>query len=242
MDDEIALLARQLQGAIEVARLGGVETLPKPVFRAPAPSSSTLPIVVASVAPGGGTPAEQLERLRVDVIGECTRCKLHRGRNKLVFGVGNPTADIVFVGEGPGGDEDRQGIPFVGRAGQLLTKMIEAMKLKRDDVYICNVVKCRPPNNRDPEPDEVESCEPFLKAQLAIVQPKVIVCLGKYAAQTLLRSKTPISKMRGHWFEYEGVPLMPTFHPSYLLREEDDPEKKRKREAWSDLQQVMKRL
>jgi DNA polymerase len=147
---------------------------------------------------------------------------------------------LAFVGEGPGADEDRQGIPFVGKAGQLLTRMIEAMGLMRDDVYICNVVKCRPPSNRDPEPDEVAACEPFLQAQLSIVQPRVIVALGRHAAQTLLRSKTPITRLRGSWREYRGIPLMPTYHPSYLLREEADPSKQRKREAWSDLQEVMK--
>ena len=169
-------------------------------------------------------------------------CKLHRGRNKLVFGTGNPQAELVFVGEGPGADEDRQGIPFVGKAGALLTRMIDAMGRKRDDVYICNVVKCRPPNNRDPEPDEVDACDPFLKAQLAILKPRAIVCLGRHAAQTLLRTKTPITKLRGTWLTYQGIDVMPTYHPSYLLREEADPDKKRKREAWADLQQVMKRL
>jgi uracil-DNA glycosylase len=186
--------------------------------------------------------ADKLLRLERDVVGACIRCKLHRGRNKLVFGVGNPQAELVFVGEGPGADEDRQGVPFVGKAGALLTRMIEAMGKKRDDVYICNVVKCRPPNNRDPEPDEVEACEGFLKAQLSILKPRVIVCLGRHAAQALLRNKTPITKLRGTWMRYQGVDVMPTYHPSYLLREEADPDKKRKREAWEDLKQVMKKL
>lgn len=180
-------------------------------------------------------PAVKLERLSSEILGPCRRCKLNRGRNNVVFGVGNPEAKLVFVGEGPGADEDRQGIPFVGKAGQLLTRMISAMGFTRDDVYICNVVKCRPPNNRDPEPDEVEACERFLKAQLAILQPKVIVTLGKYAAQTLLRTNRPISRLRGEWFQYEGIDLIPTFHPAYLLR---SPEKKR--EAWDDLQKVMR--
>lgn len=181
-----------------------------------------------------GTGAEKLEELERDILGNCRRCKLHRGRTRVVFGSGNPSAELVFVGEGPGAEEDRQGLPFVGAAGQLLTRMIEAMGYPRDEVYICNVVKCRPPNNRDPEPDEVRSCERFLKAQLAIVQPKVIITLGKYAAQTLLRSDQPISRLRGSWHAYEGVALLPTFHPAYLLR---SPEKKR--EAWQDLQKVM---
>jgi len=170
-------------------------------------------------------------------LGECTRCKLGRGRTKLVFGVGSPTAALMFVGEGPGADEDRQGEPFVGRAGQLLTKMIEAMGLRREQVYIANVVKCRPPENRNPEPDEMDACEPFLRKQIAAIGPRVIVALGKIAAQTLLRDTTPITRLRGRWSAYEGVKLMPTFHPAYLLR---SPEEKKK--AWEDLQLVMKEL
>jgi uracil-DNA glycosylase family 4 len=170
-------------------------------------------------------------------LGECTRCKLGRGRTKLVFGVGSPTAPLMFVGEGPGADEDRQGEPFVGRAGQLLTKMIEAMGFRREDVYIANVVKCRPPENRNPEPDEMDACEPFLRRQIAAVGPRVIVALGKIAAQTLLRDTTPITRLRGRWAAYGGVKLMPTFHPAYLLR---SPEEKKK--AWEDLQLVMKEL
>ncbi|BDG01600.1 uracil-DNA glycosylase [Anaeromyxobacter oryzae] len=170
-------------------------------------------------------------------IGACTRCKLARGRTNLVFGVGNPRASLVFVGEGPGEDEDLSGEPFVGKAGQLLTKMIEAMGFRREDVYIANVVKCRPPGNRNPEPDEIDACEPFLRAQLAAIDPRVIVALGKFAAHTLLRETTPISKLRGRWREYAGVKLMPTFHPAYLLR---SPEEKKK--AWEDLQLVMKEL
>ncbi len=181
--------------------------------------------------------------MQTDVIGACTRCKLHRGRNHLVFGVGNPDADLVFVGEGPGEDEDRTGVPFVGRAGQLLTKMIGAMGRDRDrDVYICNVVKCRPPNNRKPEADEVDACVGFLDAQLAIVKPKVIVGLGATACHALLQTTTPISKLRGRFTTYKGIPFMPTYHPRYLLREERDPDKKRRREAWEDLKAVMQRL
>ena len=172
-----------------------------------------------------------------DELGECTRCKLHSGRNKIVFGVGNPKARLVFVGEAPGEDEDLQGEPFVGKAGQLLTKMIEAMGLRREDVYICNTVKCRPPNNRNPEPDELESCEPFLKGQLAALRPDAIVTLGKFASQALLRDQTPISRLRGIFREYAGVPLMPTFHPAYLLRAPGE-----KGKVWSDLQLVMKKL
>jgi uracil-DNA glycosylase family 4 len=163
------------------------------------------------------------------------KCKLHGGRTRLVFGVGNPSAELMFVGEGPGADEDLQGEPFVGRAGQLLTKMIEAMGFARSEVYIANVVKCRPPGNRDPEPDEIAACEPFLKAQIAAVRPRVVVALGRFAVQTLLRDATPIGKQRGRWREYEGVRLMPTFHPAYLLRNPAE-----KKPAWEDLQLVMK--
>lgn len=181
--------------------------------------------------------AEKLRILCDDVIGDCTRCKLHRGRNQLVFGSGNPQARLVFVGEAPGADEDRAGVPFVGRAGELLTKMIGAMGLRRDDVYICNVIKCRPPNNRDPEADEVEACASFLRAQLGILMPEVIVALGRFSNHALLRTQTPIAKLRGVWQQYEGIAVMPTFHPSYLLRDET-----KKRLVWLDLQQVMKRL
>ena len=170
-------------------------------------------------------------------VGECSRCKLASGRTTIVFGVGDPRAELMFVGEGPGADEDLRGEPFVGKAGQLLTKMIEAMGYRREEVYIANVVKCRPPGNRDPEPDEIAACEPFLKAQIAAVGPKVVVALGRFAVQTLLRDPTPISRQRGRWRDYEGVKLMPTFHPAYLLR--NPPEKKR---AWEDLQLVMKEL
>ena len=170
-------------------------------------------------------------------LGDCQRCRLKDGRKQIVFGVGNPEADLVFVGEAPGADEDRLGEPFVGVAGQLLTKMIEAMGFRRDDVYICNVIKCRPPGNRNPEPDEVASCEPFLKKQLAALRPRMIVTLGKFAAHCLLRVDTPITRLRGNFRSYEGIQLMPTYHPAFLLR---DPS--RKREAWSDLQVVVAAL
>ena len=190
----------------------------------------------ASRTPQAAMKLPVLEEVRAQ-IGECTRCKLHKGRHNIVFGVGDPKARLMFVGEAPGEDEDLQGFPFVGKAGQLLTKMIEAMGLKRDDVYICNTVKCRPPNNRNPEPDELEACEPFLKGQLAAVKPEVIVTLGKFAAQSLLRDASPVSRLRGHWREYEGIPLMPTFHPAYLLRSPGE-----KGKVWDDLKQVMKKL
>lgn len=169
---------------------------------------------------------------------DCARCRLCEKRTQVVFGVGNPEAELVFVGEGPGADEDAQGIPFVGKAGQLLTKMIEnGMGIKRDSVYICNVVKCRPPGNRNPELDEMAVCEPFLIQQLEIIQPKVIVALGKFAAQSLLRTQTPITRLRGNWGVYNGIKVMPTFHPAYLLRNEAG-----KKDAWEDLKKVMSEL
>ena len=178
-------------------------------------------------------PAEALVAVRTD-IGDCTRCKLHAmGRRQIVFGVGNPEADLMFVGEAPGADEDIQGIPFVGRAGQLLTKIIEAIGLARDDVYIANVIKCRPPGNRNPEPDEVDTCEPFLFQQIDIIKPKVIVALGKFGAQTLLRTLDPISRLRGRVYDYRGAKLIPTFHPAYLLRNPAS-----KREVWEDMKVV----
>jgi DNA polymerase len=181
--------------------------------------------------------ADALAAVRAD-IGDCTRCKLHaQGRTQIVFGVGNPEADLMFVGEAPGADEDIQGFPFVGRAGQLLTKIIEAIDLKREDVYIANVIKCRPPGNRNPEPDEVATCEPFLFQQIDIIKPKVIVALGKFGAQTLLRTLDPISRLRGRVYEFRGAKLVPTFHPAYLLRNPSS-----KREVWEDMKLVRKLL
>ncbi len=178
-----------------------------------------------------------LEALR-EFIGDCKRCKLAPGRINLVFGVGNPQAELMFVGEGPGADEDERGEPFVGRAGQLLTDIIErGMRMRRQDVYICNVVKCRPPDNRNPEPDEVAACEPFLMRQIDLVQPKIIVGLGTFAVQSLLKVKIPISKLRGRWHEVRGIQMMPTFHPAYLLRNPAE-----KRLVWADIQEVMKAL
>lgn len=177
---------------------------------------------------------DTLLKIHTDIGDDCTRCKLHRGRTKLVFGDGNPKAELVFVGEGPGRDEDAQGLPFVGRAGKLLTQMIEAMGLQRKDVYICNVVKCRPPENRTPEKDEVETCSPFLLRQLDAIAPKVIVCLGSVAAQTLLETNRGISHFRGEWLEFRGRKLMATYHPAYLLRNPSA-----KGEVWKDLQKVM---
>jgi uracil-DNA glycosylase family 4 len=176
---------------------------------------------------------DSLPKILAD-LGDCTRCKLHRGRTKLVFGVGNANADLVFVGEGPGRDEDAQGLPFVGRAGKLLTQMIEAMGLQRTDVYICNVVKCRPPENRTPEKDEILTCSPFLLRQLDAINPKVIVCLGSIAAQTLLQTNRGITHYRGEWLDFRGRKLLATYHPAYLLRNPSA-----KGEVWKDLQKVM---
>jgi DNA polymerase len=186
---------------------------------------------------GAACRGSTLEELR-DAIGDCRRCKLWSGRTHLVFGVGNPKAEVMFVGEGPGRDEDLQGEPFVGRAGQLLTDIItKGMGLKRQDVYIANVVKCRPPENRNPEPDEIESCEPFLLRQIDIVKPRIIVGLGKFAVQTLLKTKVPIMRLRGVWHEYHGIKLMPTLHPAYLLRNPGD-----KKLVWEDIKKVIQEL
>ena len=177
--------------------------------------------------------AEALASVRTD-LGDCVRCKLHtQGRKQIVFGVGNSEADLMFVGEAPGADEDIQGIPFVGRAGQLLTKIIQAIGLQREDVYIANVIKCRPPGNRNPEQDEVETCEPFLFQQIDVIKPKVIVALGTFAARTLLRTLDPISRLRGRIYDYRGSKLIPTFHPAYLLRNPSS-----KREVWEDMKVV----
>ena len=169
-----------------------------------------------------------------DFIGDCTRCKLHKGRTKIVFGTGNPKAQLMFVGEGPGRDEDLSGEPFVGRAGKLLTDMIRAMGLQREDVYIANVVKCRPPENRLPEKDEIEVCSPFLMRQIDVIKPKVICTLGSCSAQTLLQTTQGISRFRGEWFDFRGAKLMPTYHPAYLLRNPAA-----KSDVWKDLQKVM---
>jgi uracil-DNA glycosylase len=221
-------------------------TLPKPVQK-PQPAKLTgataLPSPKLNVFPRSSDVSlfdsmnrianDSLPRILAD-IGDCTRCKLHRGRTKLVFGDGNPNAQLVFVGEGPGRDEDAQGLPFVGRAGRLLTQMIEAMGLQRKDVYICNVVKCRPPENRTPQKDEVETCSPFLLRQLDAIAPKVVVCLGSVAAQTLLETNRGISHFRGEWLDFRGRKLMATYHPAYLLRNPSA-----KGEVWKDLQKVM---
>ena len=208
---------------------------PLPTVTAP-PAPAASRVELFSKYPG----LEKINDLAAlqEFIGNCTRCKLHGGRTNLVFGVGDPNAELMFIGEGPGADEDAKGEPFVGRAGQLLTDIIErGMGMRRSEVYICNVVKCRPPGNRNPEPDEVEACEPFLFRQIEVVKPQVIVGLGTFAVQSVLKVKTPISKLRGNWHEVRGIKMMPTFHPAYLLRNPGD-----KRLVWSDIQEVMRTL
>ena len=192
-------------------------------------TQNAVPIVVSN-------DVTTLDSIRAE-IGDCQRCKLAPQRTNIVFGSGNPGAELVFVGEAPGYDEDQQGLPFVGRAGQLLTKIIESINLKREDVYICNVLKCRPPDNRNPEPDEVASCNPFLKKQLATIRPKIVCCLGTFAAQTVLQMAAPISKLRGKFFDMDGMRVIATFHPAYLLRSPD-----KKREVWEDMKQIRAEL
>jgi len=236
-----------LDGDIPIPHRGVGLTAPQSRERTPAAATPTAATPAAATPAAGASesarPATAEERrVRLAVLAEqvntCTRCRLHETRNNTVFSRGSSEAELVFVGEGPGADEDRQGLPFVGAAGQLLDKMVAAMGYNRDDVYVCNVVKCRPPNNRKPQPDEMEACMPYLKEQLAIVDPKAIVGLGGTGVQGLIGARTGITRMRGSWKLYRGRwPLMPTFHPAYLLRQ---PEKKR--DVWNDLKQVMRKL
>jgi len=214
---------------LEFFRDIGVQTISlheaRPAAAAPEPS---IPPPVASV--------DTLEAIRSD-LGDCQRCKLAPTRTTIVFGSGNPSAEIVFVGEAPGYEEDQQGLPFVGEAGRLLTKIIESIGIKREDAYICNILKCRPPGNRNPEPDEVLVCSPFLKRQIAAIRPKIVCCLGKFAAQTMLQRADPISRLRGEFHDIDGMRVIATFHPAYLLR---SPEKKR--EVWEDMKQIRAEL
>ena len=193
------------------------------------------PLRSLDAAPDGAGPAD-LEGVRT-WLGDCRRCKLSTGRKSIVFGQGSPNAELMFVGEAPGADEDEQGLAFVGRAGQLLTRIIEAMGLRREDVFIANCIKCRPPQNRNPEPDEVLACQPFLESQIAVIRPKVIVGLGKFGAQWLLKTAEPISRLRGHLGDYRGIPVMPTYHPAYLLRNPGA-----KKEVWEDMKVVRELL
>jgi len=232
MATEEPVARTEQKDAIEVAS-AKAKTLP------PAQAQAAIPkLHLVARGPSLFEAAERVEGDSLEgICGElagCTRCKLHRRRTNIVFGVGNPHAELVFVGEGPGHDEDVQGIPFVGRAGQLLTQMIIAMGIKRDDVYIANVVKCRPPENRTPEKDEIATCMPFLMRQLANISPKVIVSLGSVASQALLNTNKSISHFRGQWFDFRGAKLMATYHPAYLLRNPHA-----KPEVWADLKKVM---
>lgn len=248
VDPHTAILRASLAAYLEELAESGVDGLPEE-----APVALSLPPV--SFVEGGAVseparpsavavspaqePRETLEKIRRD-LGECQRCKLGKTRKNLVFGVGNPHARLVFVGEGPGADEDAKGEPFVGDAGKMLNRIITAMGLTRDEVYICNVVKCRPPNNRDPEPDEIGACSPYLLRQLRAINPEAIVGLGKFASQTLLATKEPISRLRGKFRDYHGIPLMPTYHPSYLLRSGSNSDAFW--EVWNDMTQVLRLL
>jgi uracil-DNA glycosylase family 4 len=240
--DELATLVVSLRRLLQRQQRLGIRFVARPEVgtMTPAAMESDKPAAKApqpvSSPPDKGN-VTSLEELR-NHIGDCRRCKLHCARTQVVFGVGNPSARLMFVGEGPGRDEDLKGEPFVGRAGQLLTDIItKGMGLTREDVYIANVVKCRPPQNRNPEPDEVASCEPFLKKQIELIRPEIIVALGKFAVQTLLQSKVPITRLRGNWHSYMGIKLMPTFHPAYLLRNPAD-----KKLVWEDIKKVMKEM
>ncbi len=203
-----------------------------PLPAEPEPARAEPVVRKGPILPAGRT----LEDVRAE-LGDCRRCVLAGARKNLVFGEGNPRADLVFVGEAPGADEDAQGRPFVGRAGQLLTRIIEAMKLRRSDVYICNILKCRPPGNRNPAPAEIEACEPFLRKQLEAIGPRVICALGTFAAKTLLKTESPITVLRGRFHDYQGIRLMPTYHPAYLLRNPGA-----KKMVWEDVQMIMHEL
>lgn len=232
--DEILEIISDIRLHVELQTALGVREMESSSLASEAFGSG---VVIAMNERMGQAFSETLDEIRAD-IGECKRCKLHTGRKNIVFGEGNPHAALVFVGEGPGYEEDQQGRPFVGDAGQLLTKIIEGgMKLKRSDVYICNIVKCRPPGNRTPQPDEIEACKPFVMRQIEAIKPRAIVTLGNVPTQTLLNTKEGITKLRGGWRIYKDIPLMPTFHPAYLLRNPAD-----KRLVWDDIQKVMAEL
>lgn len=246
MSEESREELRSLVGAVRLLAEwdadDGLHRYLRPATAAPVPVSRTPVPVAPAPRPTALPPQASSERPSLNAVreelGDCQRCKLARaGRNTIVFGEGNPRARLVFVGEAPGFHEDRQGRPFVGAAGELLDKMIVAMGLTRADVYICNVVKCRPPDNRNPEPDEVVACQPFMLAQVRAIGPEIVVAMGKFAAQTLLNTTEAISRLRGRFHPYFDAKLMPTFHPAYLLRNPSD-----KRLAWQDLQAVMAEL
>ncbi len=220
----------------EDLRESGVEVVPLPVSRKPTELSSVSESRASTSQSAEPAIGESLADIQQE-LADCQGCTLCGERQRIVFGVGNPQARLVLVGEAPGFQEDKKGEPFVGEAGQLLDRILFAMKLRREDVYICNVIKCRPPGNRNPEKEEIMACEAYLKRQLRAISPEMILCLGRFATQTLLQSTTAISRLRGAWHTYEGIPLMPTFHPAYLLRHPAG-----KQQVWEDVKQVMHRL
>jgi DNA polymerase len=258
---ELRRLLAATRGWLEELHEEGVEALPRPraadagariaagrpravaavspalPARAPAPAAPAEPPLFGAATPAWGE-RPSLAAVR-EALGECTRCRLHQGRTQIVFGDGNPEAELLFVGEGPGAEEDRRGLPFVGRAGELLTSMIEkGLGIPRGEVYICNIVKCRPPENRTPLADEAAACQPFLDGQIAAVRPRVIVALGRPAASLLLGRDVSITKIRGIWHDYRGIPLMPTFHPAFVLRQYTA---ENRRAVWSDLKAALAR-
>ena len=223
MDQKMGEIVADLKSYFEYLKGIGIESLIV---------SENIPEEVSVSSPPLLKMATTLEEVRRE-LGDCRRCKLHRTRHSLVFGEGNEKATLMFIGEGPGYEEDVQGMPFVGRAGQLLTKIIESIHLQREEVYIANIIKCRPPKNRNPEPDEIQSCHPFLLKQINAIQPRIICALGAFAAQTLLKTDAKITALRGRFFDRDGIKVIPTYHPAYLLR---NPE--RKREVWEDMKQI----
>lgn len=242
------LLLASLRAYLNALQESGLDGIPVSMAGAlpdlkmePAAPGPQTTVAVVMPAAEDFTQPETLEKIRKD-LGNCQRCGLAKTRKNLVFGVGNHGARLVFVGEGPGADEDAKGEPFVGEAGQILNRIIAAMGLKREEIYICNVVKCRPPGNRDPEAGEIAACAPFLLRQIRSIQPEAIVALGKFAAHTLLGVKEPISKLRGKFRDYHGIPLMPTYHPSFLLRRQKEGNLESFWEVWDDMTQVLRLL
>jgi len=239
----VTAAARERSGDAAASAASAAEAVDQLVAAARQAGGAAVPERSGAQEAGAGEGAEEAAAraaalgAMAEVVAACRRCRLCEGRQKTVFGSGDPHADLMFIGEGPGAEEDRQGLPFVGRAGELLTRIIEAIGMTRDQVYIANIVKCRPPGNRDPQPDEVAACRPYLERQIALVRPRLLVALGRIAAQTLLGNDLPIGRMRGQWFEVLGVPLMVTYHPAALLRNPA-----LKRPTWEDMQQVRDRL
>ena len=227
MAHEIHEIVEDLKSYLEYLKGMGIEALPMNEMADQQTSSDTSPPPPS---------IQTLEEIRSE-LGDCRRCKLHRTRRTIVFGEGNPNATLMFIGEGPGYDEDVQGRPFVGRAGQLLTKIIQSIHLQREEVYIANIIKCRPPGNRNPEPDEIKTCSPFLLKQVQAIRPKIICALGAFSAQTLLSTDAKITTLRGRFFDFQGIKVIPTFHPAYLLR---NPE--RKRDVWEDMKRIMEEM